>query len=371
MFLVAGCATTTVTPEGSAGGPTNEPTGGPLPPNWSANGSPAGPAIQRTNPPSRPVPNSKLPPGIKIVRPAPVVTWTSLDQWAAEQKIASPRRLAESPMTEYAISSKYGTLILAIGSREATWRGTEISLGFAPEFIDGEVFVHGLDLKKNFEPLLCDEPLAFPAAHPVIVVDPGHGGMNSGTLSVRDGQPEKEFTLDWARRLKPLLEAEGWTVYLTRTNDTDLALSNRVAFAEAHHADCFISLHFNSAAPDKKQSGLETYCLTPTGMPSTITRGYADPWNENLPDNAFDAQNLQFAVRLQSAILRVTGEEDRGVRRARFIGVLRGENRPSILIEGGYLSNPAEAAKIENPEFRQKLAEAVAGALAGEPGHGK
>ena len=52
--------------------------------------------------------------------------------------------------------------------------------------------------------------------------------------------------------------------------------------------------------------------------------------------------------------------EDRGVRRARFIDVLRGQNRPAILIEGGYLSNPAEAAKIESPEFRQKLAEAVA-----------
>jgi N-acetylmuramoyl-L-alanine amidase len=55
--------------------------------------------------------------------------------------------------------------------------------------------------------------------------------------------------------------------------------------------------------------------------------------------------------------------EDRGVRRARFIGVLRGQNRPAILIEAGYLSNPAEARLIESPEYRQKLAEAVAEAL--------
>jgi N-acetylmuramoyl-L-alanine amidase len=190
--------------------------------------------------------------------------------------------------------------------------------------------------------------------------------MNSGTISVLDKRPEKEFTLDWARRLKPLLESNGWTVFLTRTNDTDLALSNRVAFAESHHADCFISLHFNSAAPDKKENGLETYCLTPTGMPSTITRGFADPWLENLPNNAFDGENLQLAARVQGAILHASGEEDRGVRRARFIGVLRGQKRPAILIEGGYLSNPAEAARIENPAFRQKLAEAVARALNNE-----
>ncbi len=80
-------------------------------------------------------------------------------------------------------------------------------------------------------------------------------------------------------------------------------MSNRVVFAEAHHADLFISLHFNSTADrDKKTGGLETYCLTPTGMPSTFTRGYADPWFENLPNNNFDAQNLQLAVRVHSAV---------------------------------------------------------------------
>jgi len=334
----------------------------PLPANWSA------PNVDQTaqNPPQwKPIPppvKTNLPP-VKIVKAAPVYTWTSLDRWAAEQKFSSLEKLANSPVTTYSVSSQNGVMVLEIGGREAMWNGVEINLGFAPEFIDGQVFVHGLDLQKNLEPLLLGEPLEFPATNRVIVIDPGHGGMNSGTICVLDGRPEKEFTLDLARRLKPLLEAGGWRVFLTRTNDTDISLSNRVAFAEAHHADCFISLHFNSAAPDKKQSGLETYCLTPTGMPSTLTRGYADPLIENLPNNAFDAQNLQFAVRLQNSILHASGEADRGVRRARFIGVLRGQKRPAILIEGGYLSNPAEAEKIENPEFRQKLAEAVAAAL--------
>jgi N-acetylmuramoyl-L-alanine amidase len=288
--------------------------------------------------------------------------WTSLKGWAAAHKIGAPHRLPDLPVTSYAIGSKNGVMVLEIGSREATWNGIEINLGFATELIDGEVSLDGIDLQNNLEPLLCAPPLAF-GTNRIIVLDPGHGGSNVGTHSVLDGRFEKEFTLDWAKRIKPLLETNGWTVFLTRTRDVYVTNLDRVVFAEAHHADLFISLHFNSAAPDTKQAGLETYCITPTGMPSTLTRGYEDNWSENLPNNAFDAQNLQLAVKLHSALLRATGVEDRGVRRARFIGVLRGQNRAAILIEAGYLSNPAEARLIESPEYRQKLAEAVAEAL--------
>jgi N-acetylmuramoyl-L-alanine amidase len=228
--------------------------------------------------------------------------------------------------------------------------------------IDGEISLFGLDLQKNLEPLLCEPPLTF-GTNRVIVIDPGHGGNNFGTRSVLDGRFEKEFTLDWAKRLKPLLETNGWKVFLTRTSDEYVTNANRVVFAGAHHADLFISLHFNSAAPDQKADGLETYCITPTGMPSTLTRGFADPWSENLPNNNFDAQNLKLAVRIHTALLRTTGMDDRGVRRSRFDTVLREQNRPAILIEGGYLSNPREAKLIESADYRQKLAEAVAIAL--------
>jgi N-acetylmuramoyl-L-alanine amidase len=252
-------------------------------------------------------------------------------------------------------------MVLDIGSRDATWNGVEIQLGFAPEFIDDQVFVHGLDLYKNLEPLLLGSPPAF--GNRVIVIDPGHGGSNVGTHSVLDGRFEKEFTLDWAKRLAPLLETNGWKVFLTRTSDVTVSNLDRVVFTEALHADLFISLHFNSGAPDKKPAGLQTYCLTPAGMPSTLTRGWPDFWSQVFPNNAYDAQNLQLAVRIQSALLRATGIEDRGVCRLRFDTVLRGQNRPAILIEGGFMSNPHEAKRIENPEFRQKLAQAVADAL--------
>ena len=108
---------------------------------------------------------------------------------------------------------------------------------------------------------------------------------------------------------------------------------------------------------------METYCFTPTGMPSTVTRGYSDPWSEKILSNNFDAQNLQLAVKVQGTVVHAIGMEDRGVRHVRYIEVLRGQNRPAILIEGGYLSNSSEAAKIENPAYREKLAKAVADAL--------
>jgi N-acetylmuramoyl-L-alanine amidase len=300
----------------------------------------------------------------------PITTWVSLDNWAAQHGVGKPHFLSNQPVTTYAVGSSNGVMVLAIGSREAAWNGIEIHLGFGPQIIDGQVCLYGSDLQKNLEPLLCGPPLALPRTNGIIVIDPGHGGMNSGTHSILDGRFEKEFTLDWALRLAPLLAQEGWQVFLTHTNDADDSLSNRVAFAEAHHANLFMSLHFNSLAPDKSPAGIETYCVTPTGMPSTLTRGYGDYWSDNFPNNAFDTQNLQLAVRLQGALLRATGMEDRGVCRARFIGVLHGQHRPAVLIEAGFLSNPGDARQIETPAFRQKLAQAVAAALRPEPESG-
>lgn len=358
LVFLAGCTTSSnesMPPDWSANGAAHLPTN---PPAWTPIPAVPSPVVVKTNLP--PVTHSNAPVAIHA---APVLTWVSLNRWAAEKKLSPPRHLSASPLSTWSLSSKSGTLVLAIGSHEVTWNGVTLYLAFPPEMADDQIIVHSLDLQKNLAPLLTDETLDFPGTNRVIVIDPGHGGINAGTLNVLGGPPEKVFTLDWAKRLAPLLATNGWKVFLTRTNDTDVALSNRVAFAESHHADLFISLHFNSSAPDKKQNGLETYDLTPNRMPSTLTRGYADVWTDIYPNNAFDTQNLLLALRLHSAVVRASGEEDRGVRRARFMGVLQGERRPAVLIEGGYLSNPIEAKRIEDPEFRQKLAEAVAAAL--------
>jgi len=289
----------------------------------------------------------------------------SLNRWSKTHGVAELSRLDVPSAPTYALKSSNGVLLVRVGSQLAHWDGLELRLGFAPQIINAQVFVHELDLKKTIEPLLLGAPklAASIARAPTIVIDPGHGGENAGTRSVLGNHYEKEFTLDWARRLESVLAANGWSVFLTRTNDSDLALSNRVLFAEEHKAGVFLSLHFNSAAPNDNEAGLETYCLTPRGMPSTLTRGFEDESEVSFANNAFDAPNLQLACRVHKALLQVNGHRDRGVRRARFLGVLRGQQRPAILVEGGYLSNPREARLIAQPEYRQKLAEAIAKAL--------
>jgi N-acetylmuramoyl-L-alanine amidase len=286
-------------------------------------------------------------------------TWVPVARWCRSVSLPEPACLATTPLPSYALTTTNGTFTFRAGSQTANWAGVELRLGFAPQWIDRQPYLHTLDLNKTVKPLLSGMSMACSNSRPVLVLDPGHGGEDSGTRSALGHDWEKQFTLDWARRVQSLLATNGWDVFLTRDNDRELGLSNRVAFADQHRADLFLSLHFNSAAADAGQAGLETYCLTPAGMPSSITRGYEDDARLVFPNNAYDAQNLQLALRLHRTLLQVNGHLDRGVRRARFLSVLRTQQRPAVLIEGGYLSNKREARLISDPAYRQKLAEAV------------
>jgi len=330
-------------------------------PDWSepttfTNRAPAAPSPN----PIAPVPRTNAAP----VRIPPETTWISLSRWAAEQGLPTPQRVASGPVESFALVSPRGIFAMQAGSTTALWNGMELRLGFKPQAVVGltNLMVHTLDLQKNLAPLLTGK-LAATNATRVLVLDPGHGGANLGTCSVNGGGCEKSFALDWALRLAPLLASNGWTVHLTRTNDVEVSLPARVELAESQHADLFLSLHFNHSGGGPDPAGVETYCITPAGMESTLTRGYPDDPREVLLNNAFDTENLQLAVRIHRELLAVDGMRDRGIRRARFQTVLRGQNRPAVLIEGGFLSNAAEARRIADPEFRQKLAEAVARAL--------
>ena len=287
--------------------------------------------------------------------------WISLETWGESNHFGPHQRWLSAAHSGYDLHTPGGIITVIAGSHIAHWDKVSCWLGYAPRLGNGHLLVHALDARKTFLPLVSTP--SFPTDNRrVVVIDPGHGGENTGTRSVADHHLEKEFTLDWALRLQPLLTSNGWQVILTRTNDVDIALAERVAAADRAKADLFVSLHFNSGAR-QDQAGIETYCLTPAGMPSTLTRDYEDDVTRVFPNNAFDTQNLQYAVRLHRALLEETGADDRGVRRARFMVVLRGQNRPAVLVEGGYLSNLREAQSIADPEYRQKLAEAVAKAL--------
>ena len=354
VIVLAGCAT----------GPQENTAQAP---NWQEASIVTAPAAAEvTPPPTAPAPAPALPtPPAPIVRTnQPTETWVALSRWCKSKGLGAPCQVGQAPGPAYSLSSTNGVFVLRVGSLIAHWDRLEVRLGFAPQIVNGQPYVHTLDLRKTLEPLIAGSCLSFAKTNPTIVIDPGHGGQDSGTRCVLGYGYEKDYTLDWARRLGSELATNGWRVFLTRDRDTELVVSNRIAFAEAHKADVFLSLHFNSSAPNDQQSGLETYCLTPTGMPSTVTRGYSDDMGLAFTNNAFDAQNLQLAMQVHRALLQVNGWHDRGLRRARYLGVLRGQNRPAILVEGGYLSNPHEARLIADPAYRQKMAAAVAQALA-------
>ena len=241
--------------------------------------------------------------------------------------------------------------------RLITCQGMQIWMGFGPEMIGGHLYVHHLDIKKHLAPLAA----GMPNLGRVAVIDAGHGSDNQGTRSTFNQEYEKRYTLDWARRLRPLLERKGWRVYLTRDTDRSMSLTDRVKFADKVDASIFISLHFNAAAAPVK--GLETYCIAPVGMPSHLTRGNPDPFRSMLPNNPWDEASFQLAARVHNQMLVNCRMKDRGVRRVRFMTVIKGQKRPAILVEGGYLSNPTEAQKINTADYRQKLAEGIAAAL--------
>ncbi len=337
------------------------------------------PAPQATTPTPTPAPapapattTPSLEPAKSIVPLPPPVSlsiprdrWVPWELWNLQRGLERPKRLNATSNPTFESRLANGLIALTIGSRMARWNGLGLALGFSPHLTNGQPYVHGLDLIKNIEPLLGTPRLREKGSR-LIVVDPGHGGENTGAKCAVNTAFEKDYTLDWALRLQRLLATNGWNVLLTRTRDIDVSLAGRVAFAEKAKADLFVSLHFNSVsggALRAEHGGVETYCLTPLGMPSYLTRDFVDDPTQYFPNNGFDTQNLQYAVRIHQSLIRLTQRRDRGVRRARFMAVLRGQNRPAVLIEGGYLSDPEEARLIESAEYRQKLAEALAQAI--------
>ncbi len=323
---------------------------------------------RKVTPLAQPEPSEEKPqipdvaPPVRAVPVIPETGWIALAGWCGRNGLEAPVIKPSATQTNLELRSGRGTLVFEAGRRNVRWNGLLIGAGFPPQFTNGQAMIHALDLAKLVKPLLSSTGAPDRKAGGVVVIDPGHGGVNEGARSQDGKLVEKELTLDWAKRVERALAGSQWKVFLTRETDRDMGLTQRVAFAAMKKADLFISLHFNSYSSGE-EAGIETYCVTPQGMSSHLTRGYADEIDVPLGNNRFDVENLLLAHDMHQAILRKTGRRDRGIRRARFMTVLREQGRPAVLLEGGYLSSPEEARLIGTAEFRQKLADAVAEAL--------
>ncbi len=207
-----------------------------------------------------------------------------------------------------------------------------------------------------------------------IVIDPGHGGHDTGTIGP-NGLQEKDLVLEVGRRLGKLLETRlGAEVVYTRKDDTFIPLETRTAIANQQRADLFISIHANSSQ-DSAARGVETYYLNFTSSPEALEVAARE--NAVSEKSIYELQDLVKKIALKEKIeesrefagdveeslhsglaAKSPAIRDRGVKKAPFI-VLIGANMPSILAEISFVSNPTDEHRLETSEYRQRIAESL------------
>jgi N-acetylmuramoyl-L-alanine amidase len=208
-----------------------------------------------------------------------------------------------------------------------------------------------------------------------IVIDPGHGGHDTGTIGAT-GLMEKDLCLDVALRLGKIIQQRlpGAEVIYTRSDDSFIPLEERTNIANEAKADLFISIHANSSQ-DRAARGIETYYLNLKGSPEAMEVAARE--NATAQENVHDLQNLvkriaqtekieesrELAEDIQDSLSKRIQKSaktvrNRGVRKAPFV-VLIGADMPSILTEISFLSNPADEKLLKQPEQRQKVAEGL------------
>jgi N-acetylmuramoyl-L-alanine amidase len=219
------------------------------------------------------------------------------------------------------------------------------------------------------------------AGRKVVVIDPGHGGVDSGTQGV-NGLLEKDLVLAEGLKLAAALKARGFTVFMTRDKDNFVPLRDRVSFGRAHRADLFISLHADSN-PDASVTGLSIYTLS-DGRSDREAAALAKRENQSDVIAGVDlAGNSPVAPILidlaqrdtinkssrfaEGALAQLAGATDilpRSPHRSASLAVLVAPDVPAVLIELGYLSNRADAAQMNTEAWRARVAGAIASAVA-------
>ena len=208
-----------------------------------------------------------------------------------------------------------------------------------------------------------------------IVIDAGHGGKDPGAVGYR-GTKEKDIALDVAKRLeKKISKNMDVKVVMTRDEDVFLRLSERTKIANENNGSLFISIHTN-AAEDRRASGFETFLiglnkneyaakvaarenavLELEGKSGQELTG-EDLIQATIAQAAFASSSETFADMVQKEIKKRVQSRDRGVKQAGFV-VLARASMPNVLVELGFISNPAEEKKLRSPQYRDQLATAI------------
>ena len=212
-----------------------------------------------------------------------------------------------------------------------------------------------------------------------VVVDPGHGGHDSGAIG--GGRYEKDLVLQIAIRTAKELKKKGFNVKMTRASNRFIKLRNRTHYANQKKADIFVSIHANAIAGKRrfgKVYGVETYFLQTTRSArskriAALENSVVLDKNDYLSNDVILQAVLsgpkielshKLAIDVQSRILqdlrrKYKGVKDGGVKPAPF-WVLVGAQMPSILVEVGYITNPVERRRLFTPEYQKRIARGIA-----------
>ena len=212
-------------------------------------------------------------------------------------------------------------------------------------------------------------PLGTPVAKFRLVLDAGHGGWDLGTVG-RKGLMEKDLVLDIVGRLGKLVETRlGADVIYTRQDDSYLPLEKRTEIANVAQADMFVSVHANYSN-DSSARGAETYYTNTysSARARTSDAGADVTAPENINWTNVDIrekvqQSRRFAIAVQHALYgmlasQIPGMRNRGIKEASYV-VLTGTSMPAVLAEVSFVSSPADEAKLQGSNYRQKIAEAL------------
>ena len=215
----------------------------------------------------------------------------------------------------------------------------------------------------------------------IIVLDPGHGGLDAGTIGV-NGLMEKDLALAEGLKLARELRRRGYSVYMTRDNDTFIPLRQRVAIGRADKADLFIALHADSN-PDSGTTGTSIYTLN-DGRSDREASALARRENQsdviagvdlgggnnpvapiliNLAQRDTRNKSSEFATSALRELGQVTDLLARSPHRSASLAVLVAPDVPAVLIELGYLSNSGDAAQMNTDSWRSRVADAIANAV--------
>lgn len=243
-----------------------------------------------------------------------------------------------------------------IGSQDLMINNIKFVMSYPLEEANGKVLVSRLDLCKLIDPVLRPSYIGSSSTFDTVIIDAGHGGHDSGARGIYGH--EKDFALKLALELKADLDKRGLKVVMTRKDDRFISLGGRVEFANKIPNSIFVALHFNSGRSEA--TGIETYALSPQGSSSNYGARSVD--NSAFHGNQRDSENIALATAVHAAVVHHFKMVDRGVKRARWY-VLTGLERPGILFEGGFVTNPNDARLIAAENFRRELAHTIGDAV--------